>query len=49
MKVRFLKKAKVNTKWYEKGDTLNVSQSILDRLIENKEAELVKAKEPKKD
>ena len=48
MKVEFIKADKVNRVTYSKGDTLNVSASIRNKLVkDNKTAKDVKVK-PKK-
>lgn len=44
MKVKFLKAARVNKGEYKKGDTINVSPSICDRLVGDGTAEIVKTK-----
>ena len=48
MKIEFTKEAIVNRATFKKGDTLNVSTSIYNRLINEGAAKLFKEKKPEK-
>ncbi len=46
-KVKLLKNARINTKGFKKGDELNVSNSIFEKLTKAGEAEEIKSKKKK--